>query len=102
MLINYADQELAAAESATSAATAAAATAAAEPAGAAAGSDAPTTARLLGGEAGGPVTVTDHRVRAANVAVARTKSEAAAAKALASLSTPDGALIALGWRSDGL
>ena len=97
MLINYADQELAAAESATSAATAAA-----EPAGAAAGSDAPTTARLLGGEAGGPATVTDHRVRAANVAVARTKSEAAAAKALASLSTPDGALIALGWRSDGL
>ena len=97
MLINYADQELAAAESATSAATAAAA-----PAGAAAGSDAPTTARLLGGEAGGPATVTDHRVRAANVAVARTKSEAAAAKALASLSTPDGALIALGWRSDGL
>ena len=97
MLINYADQELAAAESATSAATAAA-----EPAGAAAGSDAPTTARLLGGEAGGLATVTDHRVRAANVAVARTKSEAAAAKALASLSTPDGALIALGWRSDGL
>ena len=88
MLINYADQELAVAESATGAAAAAAATA--EPVGPAAGSEAPTTARLLGGEAGGPATVTDPRVRAANVAVARTKSEAAAAKALASLSTPDG------------
>jgi hypothetical protein len=92
VLINYADLELAVAESATGAAAAAAATAAAtaEPAGPAAGSEAPTTARLLGGEAGGPATVTDPRVRAANVAVARTKSEAAAAKALASLSTPDG------------
>ena len=90
MLINYADQELAVAESATGAAAAAAAAATAEPEGPAAGSEAPTTARLLGGEAGGPATVTDPRVRAANVAVARTKSEAAAAKALASLSTPDG------------
>ena len=91
MLINYADQELAVAETAAAAAAAAATAAAtAEPAGPAAGSEAPTTARLLGGEAGGPATVTDPRVRAANVAVARTKSEAAAAKALASLSTPDG------------
>jgi hypothetical protein len=96
VLINYADLELAVAESATGAAAAAAATAAAaaaataEPVGPADGSEAPTTARLLGGEAGGPATVTDPRVRAANVAVARTKSEAAAAKALASLSTPDG------------